>query len=211
MTPVEFLDSLGLLGPDVFVAHCLYATDSDLEILRRRRVSIVNCPRTYARGGITACFHRFRDAGISTLLGTDGYRMDITGEMQAAGMVSKLVYGKPNVARAQDLLKAVTTHGARALGRDDIGRIGPGARADLVVADMRAPHIAPATDPVRSFVWRASGTDISSVMVDGKMVVRGGRFLNGNEGAILREASEVAGRLWKDPRAREIVTRFTHG
>ena len=211
MTPVEFLDSIGLLGPDVIAAHCIHATDSDLEILRRRGVSIANCPRTYARGGTAACFHRFMDAGVPTLIGTDGYRMDITGEMQAAGMVSKLLYGKPNVARAQDLLRAVTAQGARALGRDDLGRIEPGARADLVVADMRALQIAPATDPIRSFVWRASGANISSVMVDGHLTVRDGRFLNGDEDAILHRAAGASKRLWRDPQAREIITRFNHG
>ena len=186
-------------------------TDSDLEILRRRGVSIVNCPRTYARGGTTACFHRFMDAGVPTLIGTDGYRMDITGEMQAAGMISKLVYGKSNVARAQDLLRAVTAQGARVLGRDDLGRIEPGARADLVVADMRALQMAPATDPIRSFVWRSSGPNISSVMVDGRLTVQDGRFLNGDEDVILHRAAGAANQLWRDPRAREIVTRFTHG
>jgi cytosine/adenosine deaminase-related metal-dependent hydrolase len=105
------------------------------------------------------------------------------------------------------LLHAATVAGAEALGRSDLGRIAPGARADLVVIDMARPHLQPVSDPLRTLVWNASGADVSAVMVDGRLLVEHGRYLLGDEGEIVRRGARAAGRLWDMAEAAGITAR----
>eukprot|EP01031_Cornospumella_fuschlensis_P000015 gene15-17_t len=89
-TPVQYLERVGLLGPDLIAAHCIHSDADDLALLARTGTTVVNCPRTFARGGVFAPYGRFAAAGIRTIIGTDGYNMDLLGELGAAGMISKL-------------------------------------------------------------------------------------------------------------------------
>ena len=206
-TPEEYLEHVGLLGPDLLVAHCVESSDAGLDLLKRTNTTVVSCPLTYARQGQFAPFGRFRRRGLRTVLGTDGYRMDLVGEMRQAGFVSKLHAGDSAGATASELVHAVTVAGAEALGRSDLGRIAPGARADLVVIDMARPHLQPVSDPLRTLVWNASGADVSAVMVDGRLLVENGRYLLGDEGEIVRRGARAAGRLWDMAEAAGITAR----
>ena len=196
-TPAEYLQHVGLLGPDLLTAHCVYASDADLDLLRRSDTTIVNCPMSFARGGVNASFDRFTSRGIRTVLGTDGYAMDFIAEMRAAAIVSKQREHRSEVATAWDLTRAATLGGAAALGRRDLGRIEPGARADLVVIDMAKPHIQPVSDPIKTLVWHASGGDVHAVVIDGQVVVEGGQFLNGDEGRIVQEGAAAIRKIWR--------------
>lgn len=111
-TPVALLNDLGVLGPDLLAAHCLYANDHDLDLLRETDSVIVNCPMTFARGGLTAPFSRFAGKGIRTVLGTDGYIMDMPNEIRMAGLISKLDQVQSDVATAWELITAATSGAA---------------------------------------------------------------------------------------------------
>jgi cytosine/adenosine deaminase-related metal-dependent hydrolase len=206
-TPEEYLAHVGLLGPDLLVAHCVESSDAGLDLLERTGTTVVSCPLTFARQGQFAPFGRFRRRGLRTVLGTDGYRMDLVGEMRQAGFVSKLHAADPAAATAPELLHAATAAGAEALGRRDLGRIAPGARADLVVIDMARPHLQPVSDPLRTLVWNASGADVSAVMVDGRLLVENGRYLLGDEGEIVRRGARAARKLWDMAEAAGITAR----
>src|SRR5262249_55494745 len=155
----------------------------------------VNCPLVYARWGAPAPFHRFTARGVRTAIGTDQER-DYVAELRTAGLVSKLHAGQAHVASAGELVRAATLTGAEALGRPDLGRIAPGARADLVVVDLGCPPLRPAFDPLQSLVWHATGADVATVLVDGEVLVHEGRFLRGDEAAIRRDASAAIERVW---------------
>ena len=210
-SPGEYLDDLGLLGPDLLAAHCIYADDADLARLKRRDTTVVNCPRTFARGGVTAPFHRFAERGLRTVVATDGYCMDLVGELRAAGLVSKLHAGRSGVSSARELLDAVTRRAAEALGRDDLGRISPGARADLVVVDMAKPHLQPVSDPLRTFAGNALGSDVAALMVDGRMLVEDARYLLADEREIVRAGAAAVQALWQTGEARAIIERARRG
>jgi cytosine/adenosine deaminase-related metal-dependent hydrolase len=210
-TPEEYLEHVGLLGPDLLVAHCVESSDAGLDLLRRTNTTVVSCPLTYARQGQFAPFGRFRRRGLRTVLGTDGYRMDLVGEMRQAGFVSKLYAGDSAGATASELVHATTAAGAEALGRSDLGRIAPGARADLVVIDMARPHLQPVSDPLRTLVWNASGADVSAVMVGGRLLVEHGRYLLGDEGEIVRRGARAARKLWDMAEAVGITARDDAG
>jgi cytosine/adenosine deaminase-related metal-dependent hydrolase len=204
--PVEHLGRLGLLGADLLAAHCLYATDGELDLLARSRTTVVNCPLVFARWGAPAPFHRFTARGVRTAIGTDQER-DYVVELRTAGLMSKLHAGQAHVASAGELLRAATLTGADALGRADLGRIEPGARADLVVVDLGRPPLRPAYDPVASLVWHATGGDVTAVLVDGEVLVEDGRFMRGDEAAIRRDAAAAIERVWAAASARGLGRR----
>src|SRR5258706_10808118 len=133
--------------------------------------------------------------------------MDLVGELGASGIVSKLRAQDSGVARARDLVDAVTVDAAAALRRTDIGRIEPGARADLVAIDLASPHMQPVSDPLRAFVWRASGRDVWATMVDGQFLVAEGRYQLGDEVAITAAGVAAIEKVWKLPAAAEIFRR----
>jgi cytosine/adenosine deaminase-related metal-dependent hydrolase len=206
-TPTELLEKAGLLGPDVLLAHCLFSSDSDLDIARRHDATVINCPRTFARGGAAAAFGRFHGHGLRTVVGTDGYVPDMVSELRAAGMVSKLAAHDPGVATASQLVASVTSVAATALGRDDLGRLEPGARADIAAIRLDGAHVIPVTDPRNAMVWRAHATDVWATAVDGRLVVNEGRYLAGDEAAIVARAAAVLEKVEGLARSSGILAR----
>ena len=201
-TPAEYLDWLGLLAPDLLAAHCIASSDDDLRLMAARGATVLNCPRVFARSGVTASFHRFAEAGVRTVVATDGYNMDLLGEINAASMISKLVSGQAQAAPAPALIDAVTADAAAAVGRDDLGEIRPGAAADVTVVDLSHPHLQPLADPRRALVALANRANIEAVVVDGRLLISEGRFTGGNEEAIVAAGSAAIQRIWNLPEAQ---------
>ena len=201
-TPAEHLDWLGLLGPSLLAAHCIASTDGDLDLMAARGATVLNCPRVFARAGVTAAFGRFAGRGVRTAVGTDGYNMDLLGELNAASMISKISAGRADVATAPELIDAVTSTPAAAIGRPDLGAIEPGATADLTVVDLSHPHLQPISDPRRGLVALANRADIDLVVVDGRVLVAGGRYAGGDEAAIAAAGVAAIERIWDLPEAR---------
>lgn len=194
-TPVELLRNVGLLGPRTVVAHGVYVEDSDLDLLREHGATVAHCPLTFARSGVTVAFDRFHRAGVRTGIGTDAYSFDHFGELRAAGLVSKLTSGDGGSADAATLLAAATMVGGSALD-ERLGRIEAGCLADLVGVDLSAPHLQPVRNPLRNLVWNATPSDVAFVMVDGRVVIEGGRATGCDERDVVNEASAAVERLW---------------
>ncbi|MBT6204021.1 MAG: amidohydrolase family protein [Rhodospirillaceae bacterium] len=212
MSATRYLDSTGLLGPSMLAAHCLFLSDDDLALMKERGASVVNCPFTFARGGVFAPYHRFKDAGLRTVLGTDGYCMDIVGEMRAAGFISKLHGASPGKSSAWELVQAATSDSADFLNRPDLGRIRPGAAADLIAIDMNKAHFQPVSDPIKTFFWNGSRADIDIVMVDGQVLVNDGHYKLGDEETILREGAAAAQKAWQAvKKAGSIKSHYLEG
>jgi cytosine/adenosine deaminase-related metal-dependent hydrolase len=201
-SPAEYLDWLGLLAPDLLGAHCLASSDDDLRLMAARGATVLNCPRVFARSGVTAAFSRFAGHGVRTVVGTDGYNMDFLGELNAAAMISKIVSGRADVANAPDLIESVTVTAAGLVRRPDLGVIAPGATADLTVVDMTHPHLQPLFDPRRALIALANRANIDQVIVDGRLLIDAGRYLHGDEAAITAEGSAAIGRIWDLPEAQ---------
>ncbi|RYB04633.1 amidohydrolase family protein [Lichenibacterium ramalinae] len=201
-TPAEYLDGLGLLGPDLLAAHCVDCSDADLDLMAARGASVLNCPRVFARAGTAAAFGRFAGRGLRTLVGTDGYNMDLLGELNAAATVSKLVSGRAEAASAPELIGAVTHAAAAAIARPDLGAIRPGAKADLTVVDLSGPLTQPLHDPRRALVWLANRADLDAVMVDGRLLIAEGRATMVDEAAVTRAGAAAIARIWDLPEAR---------
>src|SRR5262245_9439955 len=209
-TPIEYLAETGLLGPDAIVGHCIINSahrlaglpgGRDLEILAASGASVAHCPLVFARrGNALESLHRFRAAGINVGLGTDTYPRDLISEMRLAALFCKVVEHDFSVATSAEVFSAATLGGARALRRDDLGRLAPGAKSDVVLIAMRSLRMGPYRDPIRALVQCGTGDDVRRVIVDGRTVVEGGHVVGADAGQVLAEAQREAERLWAEVR-----------
>ena len=195
-TPAEFLGDIGFLGEDVIAAHAIYTTSSDVEIMARSRMTIAHCASSYVKSAVHAPMARYRKRGMNVVLGTDQNAMDLIDEMRLAMFSSKLNEDDPLATTCLDVFNAVTLNAARALGRQDIGRLCPGAKADIVLVNMAQAHLSPFRDPLKILVYHANQNDVDTVIVDGETVMEGRNVLTLDEKEAVFEAKEVAGRIW---------------
>ena len=160
-------------------------------------VTVVHAPYKYAKMGVQfESFERYRALGINIALGTDTYPQDLIHEMRWAALMCRMADGSFRVGRPQDVFDAATLGGASHLGRDDLGRLAPGAKADIIVIDLRHLHYGAVHDPIKALVECGDGRDVETVIVDGQMLVEGGRALRVDEDALLRDVQAEGERLW---------------
>lgn len=187
-TPIGMLHRFDLMGPDVILGHCLYTSghptiggdpDRDLDLIAEAGSSVAHSPRLFAQiGGAMHSLPRYLDHGVNVGLGCDIWPSDIIEEMRIAWFMGKHTNRTAERPTCMEVFAAATVGSADALGRDDLGRLAPGARADLVCVDLSGYHFGPVIDPVRSLVAFGKGQDVDSVYVDGCLVVENGVVLN---------------------------------
>jgi 5-methylthioadenosine/S-adenosylhomocysteine deaminase len=196
-TPVGRLNDLGVLGPDFIAAHCYeisghsssnYPGDDDLKILADNGVSIAHCPRTYARkGSAMESFQKYMDYGVNLTIGTDNWPYDIISEMRDASVVSKLMDKDRRSASSLSVYNAVTINAAKALRRDDLGRLAKGAKADIIIIDVKNFRWPPINDPIKCLVHAGTMDDVETVIIDGKKVVEGKKIIGVDEMALMED------------------------
>ena len=206
-TPVQLLDSVGFLDEQTILTHLIYTTlhpasgypvgdASDLRIVAARGSTVAHCPVVYARRNrILGSLARYRELGINVGLGTDTFPQDMIEEMRWAALGGKWIDRDANRATARDVFTAATLGGAQALGRSDIGRLAPGAKADIIIVDLHRLHSGPVDDPIKTLVYAASGSDVETVIVDGLTVLAGGKAPGVDEDALRQKA--VAAHHWQ--------------
>jgi len=140
-------------------------------------------------------------------IGTDTYPMDIIREMGLAATISKIVEGEPRVATSRDVFNSVTLGGAKALGREDLGRIAPGCKADIVVVKLNSVNMSPVRDPIRNLVMSGSNGDVTTVMIDGKIVVEDGRVPGIDEEKLAENLQREQERVWGMLPSRDVFGR----
>ena len=200
-TPIEWLDELGLLEPGTIIGHGIFLNDhpwvhwpqaNDFERLARSGAAVAHCPNVFWRRGI-ALNHvgRYIGAGITLGLGTDTFPHNFLHEMEIAMVAGRLMAGDFTNASTRQIYDAATIGGAKALGRDDLGRLAPGAKADLVLVDMDHPYMQPVRDPLRSLIYSAGDRAVKDVYVDGIKVVSDGDVLTIDVAAAGRTLNEA--------------------
>ncbi len=174
---LEYLAATGLATSRLCVAHCIWVTEPEQDLLAERNVKVLHCPGSNLKlGSGIAPVTELRRRLVSVSLGADGAacnnRLDMFEEMRLAATLQAVRCG-PGALTARDVLVMATREGARALGLEhEIGSIEPGKRADLIVVERDRSHIAPDVDPYSSIVYAARGSDVSLTMVDGAILVR---------------------------------------
>jgi len=213
----EYLADTGILGPRTTLGHMAitgghsrvdYARGDELKILADSGATVGHCPHKCAKMAFAMeSFDQYRAAGVRIGLGTDTYPLDIVSEMRYASLISRLVDRNASGARAAAVFNAATIGGATALGRDDLGRLAPGAKADVIIINLRTTRYGPARDPINALVEYGSGADVETVIVDGEVVVEDGRSTRINDDEFFAQAESGATRAWNNWAARDWNSR----
>ena len=204
-TPVAHLEALGVFDVNCIAAHCLVASDEDLEILARRNVTVVHTPITYMKLAIGKIpdLSRYQARGVNLAIGTDGPAsnadMDLLASIRQTVILQKYLQGNPEALPGDTALRMASPNGARAMGFADSGALRPGTAADLILIDMDKPHLLPRHNLVANVVHSAKAADVSDVMVDGKWLYRKGELLTLDEEKIKAEAERGAFKLVGSP------------
>ncbi|OKI51507.1 chlorohydrolase family protein [Micromonospora sp. CB01531] len=185
-TPMEILERTGLLDCRLLVPHATYGagngkrpspSDTELDALVRAGASIVHCPSTSLRyGTVLDTFDRFRRAGVNVTLGSDSFPPDLFRAMDVGSNLNKVLDGRLDAGDVAAYFRAATLNAAKALGREDLGRLAPGAQADLVVLRLTDFRLGVVDDPLRTFLMSGSPRDIAMTVVSGRTVVRDGKL-----------------------------------
>jgi cytosine/adenosine deaminase-related metal-dependent hydrolase len=220
MTPVELLDSIGMLRPTLAIGHCNFISDNanmnyavkdDLKLLGQSGTSVSHCPINIARRGRALdSWKKYVDAGVNMALGSDTYPRDMIMNMRTASYMGKVASQTYFAATAAEAFNAATLGGARSLGRDDIGRLAPGALADIIIIDLSGRgtlRFGPVRDPIKSLVECGVGDDVETVIIDGKMVMENREIPGLDMAGLLKQAQASGERVWAslpdwDPLAR---------
>lgn len=186
-TPVEWMDSLGILDGRTILGHAIFldhhpwlhwTSRNDLALLRERGATVAHCPTVFVRRGISLrSLGHYLHEGINVGIGTDTYPHDYLAELRTASYTARAIAETVADHTAAELFTAATVGGAKALRRDDIGRITVGAKADFAIADLESPAMRPVYDPVRTLIYSADSRAIRDVWVDGEQVVENGHVL----------------------------------
>ena len=201
MTPVEYLDSLGVLNENTVVAHCVHLTPEDIKILREKNVKVVHNPGSNLKlaSGI-AHVTDMQKNGICVGLGTDGAasnnNLDMFKEMALTAKIHKIVDLDPTAMKANTVLRMATIDSAKALGMDQqIGSLEKGKKADICLIDTKKCHLAPMYNPVSHLVYAANGSDVSDVIVDGKVLVKDRNLLTLDTDDLIHRAQSFANKI----------------
>lgn len=204
-TPVAHLRDVGLFERPVLAAHCVYVDEADMEIMARCGVSVAHNPQSNMKlaSGI-APVSRMLEAGINVGIGTDGPSsnndLDMWEELRTASLLQKVATLNPCALTAYQTLRMATVHGAKAIGREgELGVIAPGALADLILVDMRRPHLSPQNDLIANLVYCGKASDVDTVIVDGQVVVKEHQLLMADVQTLCCEAGERVGEIKKRP------------
>lgn len=213
----EYLAGTGILGPRTTLGHMAmtgghsrvdYPLADELKILVETGATVGHCPHKCAKMAFAMeSFDRYLAAGVRIGLGTDTYPLDIVAEMRYASLIARLVDRNAAGARAAQVFNAATIGGATALGRSDLGRLAPGAKADVVIINLRTTRYGPARDPINALVEYGSGADVETVIVDGELVVENGRSTRIDEAELFAQAEAGAKRAWDNWPARDWRSR----
>lgn len=193
---VHMLEDIGFFGPDVLAAHCVWLSDGDIEILRERRVNVSHNPISNMKlASGTAPIYKMLERGVNVSLGTDGCasnnNLDIFEEMKTAALLHKLSTGNPTALPARQVLEMATLNGAKALGTET-GMLKTGMKADLIIVDMKKPHLTPCFDVPSHLVYSAGGSDVRTTIVDGKILMDDYRVLGLDEQKVIEDAKKAA-------------------
>lgn len=197
-TPLGWLESLGLLTERAILPHGIYISgrpqvsfggDSDMQRLVASGATVAHCPIVFGRDGeALASFASYRAKGVRFGMGTDTHPADMVENIRLGRMLSHLMGGTPP-ATAADFYRAATLGGADALGRSDLGRLAPGAKADITVFDLSGFHLGQVLDPIKAMALAGSGRDFRASFIDGREVMADFAAI-GSDTAALTEAAD---------------------
>ena len=202
LRPAQYLASLGFLADDVVAAHGTWLSSDEIELLARARVGVAHCPESnmMLASGVAPVIE-MREKGVDVGLGTDGpagsnNNLDMIEEMASAARLQKVIRKDPRSISARAVLEMATIGGARVLGLSDrVGTLEPGKRADIAIIDLSRPRTQPIYALDSAIVYSASGSDVVTTIVDGRILMEERRILVLDEKEVVRQAKLYRDRI----------------
>ena len=202
LTPVQYLDKIGVLGPDVLAAHCIFVDAKDRKILADRQVGCVHNPSSnmMLASGVAPVVEE-RAAGIAVGLGTDGPAgsnndLDLMEEMDLAAKLQKITKMDPRALGAKSVVEMATIEGAKALHLEkEIGSLEVGKKADIILIGLEEPNAVPMYDVYAQLAYALKGSDVETVVIGGHVVMRDKKVLTLNEPEIFAKAREYRAKI----------------
>ena len=197
---IEWLAGLETLGPDMQLVHCVHITEEEQALIAENHAVVVHCPTSnmYLASGI-APVPGMLQQGIPVALGTDGSAshnsQDLLETLKTAVLLAKVGSGDPTALLPMDALRMVTTTGAKIMGRDDIGQLTPGFKADITLVNLNKVHAMPVHQPQSALVYNCNGPDVDTVLVDGQILLDNGTLTMLDEAALLEDCRRAAKEL----------------
>jgi len=197
MSPVAYLEKIGLLGPDIVAAHCIFVDEADRKLLAERGVGCVHNPSSnmMIASGVSPV-PEMRAAGVAVGLGTDGPAgsnndLDLMEEIDLAAKLAKISKMDPLALNAKSVVEMATIDGARAIHMEkEIGSLEPGKKADLVLISINEPNAVPMYDTYSQIAYSLKGSDVETVIIGGKVVMRDRHLLTIDEPKVLQKARD---------------------
>jgi cytosine/adenosine deaminase-related metal-dependent hydrolase len=213
ITPIQWAHQIGLSGPGTLLGHAMFIDEhswlhwwskKDIGIMADTGTSVAHCPTPFARYGHTLeHFGKYRQAGVNLGIGTDTVPQNLIEEMRWATVLARIAAEDIRSTEMADVFHAATAGGARALLREDLGRLSPGAKADLVLVDLKNPWMMPVRDPLRSLIFHAADRAVRDVYVDGEQVVANGRVRTLDQAGALERLTAAQRRMEASVPARD--------
>jgi 5-methylthioadenosine/S-adenosylhomocysteine deaminase len=205
-TPIELLRRIDFLDPEISLSHCIfisghswlaYPYGDDLKIIADSGASVAYSPLKYLKLGITMeSFDRYRKAGINMGIGTDTFPKDILSDMRYAALASRVADRSFMSGHPRDVFNSATLGGAKMLGREDLGRLQKGAKADITIVNLKDIAFGAVRDPIRSLMETAVSRDVRTVIVDGETLVDNGKYLRLSEEELLDKVQAKGEQVW---------------
>ena len=198
MRPVEYLDKIGFLAPNVVCAHSVWLDDKEIRLLAKNGVKVVNCPTSNMKLAVGSAlrYEELKNAGITVALGTDGCasnnNLDMLEAMKFASLLQKFHNNNQTILPAGDAVEMATANGAKALGLN-AGAIRKGALADIILIDLKKPQLTPNHNLKSDIVYAANGNCVDTVVCDGRILMEGGKVEG--EAELVEKAKEEAVKL----------------
>lgn len=200
-TPTEWFDEMGGFDSSAFAAHCVWLSESDIELFKEKNVSVVHNPTSNMK--LASGFARVQkmlDKGINVALGTDGAssnnNLDMFEEMHLASIIHNGYMLDATVMNADTVLNIATVNGAKLQRRADCGEIKVGNKADIIAISLEAPHMYPALDKKALLTYSAQSSDVAMTMVDGKILYENGEFKTLDRERIYHDVKKTIERLY---------------
>jgi len=199
-TPIEYLDSLGLMSERLLIAHANVVNDNELRLIKSKGANIVHVPTTAMKHGLDICpVSKMLRYGVTVSLGTDGAgsnnNLDMIEEMRIAVLAQRFLFKNPRAISAKDALFMATINGGKALNLKNVGNIAPGFKADIVLLNLKRERMVPLHNVPSHVVFSVNQSDIDLVIVNGKIIVENGRILTVDEEFILERVQRVFEKL----------------
>lgn len=200
-TPIELAERCGLFESPFIAAHCVYATPSDLELLKKYNVSVVTNPASNMKlGNGFAPVPEMLEKNINVCLGTDGAAsnnsLNLIHEMSLLALIHKGTHRASQCISASDVFRIATVNGAKALGlADEIGTLEAGKKADIAILDLNTPSMWPRNNPIAALSYSANGAEVDTVIINGEITMEHRNILTMDEERILFENEKIMKRM----------------